>query len=159
VPRVANVSVDATILATMAGVSILCGVGFGLVPALRATAVDLSSSLKESARGATEGARQGRLRGLLVVSQFALALPLLVGAGLMIRSFAALQAIDPGFDSEGVLTLQVSLAGTSQVKAGRPETFYPELVRRVEALPGVASASAINHLPLAGDMWGIGFTV
>lgn len=159
VPRVASVSVDGAILAVMAGVSILCGIGFGLVPALRATAVDLSSSLKEGGRGATDGARQGRLRGVLVISQFALALPLLVGAGLMIRSFAALQAIDPGFASEGVLTLQVSLAGTSQARPGRPEAFYPEVLRRVGALPGVASASAINHLPLAGDIWGVGIDV
>lgn len=154
VPRVASVSVDGTVLGVMVAIILVAGVGFGLVPALRATSADLGSALKDGGRTGTEGGRHGRLRSLLVVSQFALALPLLVGAGLMIRSFAALQSVNPGFDADGVLSMTVSVSGTGQMTEGRRSVFFPELVRRVSALPGVTAASAINHLPLAGDVWG-----
>jgi putative ABC transport system permease protein len=99
------------------------------------------------------------LRKLLLVSQVALTLMLLVGAGLMIRTFVALRAIDPGFDPRHVLSLVVSVTGSPEAAPGRRATFFPQLVGRIESLPGVESASAINHLPLAGDLWGLSYWV
>src|SRR6185436_4891876 len=89
-----------------------------------------------------------------------LALVLAVGAGLMMRSFVALQAIDPGFDARGVVSLVVSLGGSkSQASPEARFAFFQQLQQRIEALPGVRSASAINHLPLAGDLWGWPFWI
>ena len=108
--------------------------------------------LKESGRGTTGGRR--RLRETLVVAELALALVLLIGAGLLMNSFLKLQAVDPGFNPRNVLTMTISLAGASQYVGPARETFYQQLTERLTALPGVESASAINHLPLAGDRWG-----
>jgi putative ABC transport system permease protein len=159
IPRIDSVAVDGPVLAFAAGMSLLTGPLFGLAPAVRASAWEVSEALKEGARATTEGRGRHRLRSLLVASEFALALVLSAGAGLMIRSFLALQAIDPGFDPHGVLTLVVSVAGAEAGAPGRRAAFYQELVRRVRALPGVRSASAVNHLPLAGDLWGMRFHV
>jgi putative ABC transport system permease protein len=134
-------------------VSGLTGLGFGLTPALQVWAVNLSDSLKEGGRGSTEGIRRNRLRSLLVASEFALALILLVGAGLMIRTFFALQAIDPGFNAHDVLSMVVRVTGSRSAEPSRCAAFYRQLLERVRALPSVWSASAINHLPLAGDLW------
>src|SRR5262249_23701241 len=127
VPRVADVGANGWILGGMLGGSLPGGVGFGLLPPPPATAVDLGSSPQEGRRGATAARRHGRLRAILVVSQFALALPLLVGAGLMTRSFVALTAIDPGFDARGVAAMQVSVAGTANIEPGRRAVLYPEM--------------------------------
>ncbi|MBZ5555861.1 MAG: ABC transporter permease [Acidobacteriia bacterium] len=140
-------------LAFLLVTAVLAGVVFGLAPALQGSVRDAADALKENGRGSTDGRRRSRLRDLLVASEFALAVVLLVGAGLMIRSFAGLQAIDAGFDPRGVLTMIVSVAGSGQAEPGRRRVFYDELVQRVQALPGVTAASMINHLPLAGDIW------
>jgi putative ABC transport system permease protein len=97
------------------------------------------------------------LRSALVTSEFALAFVLLTGAGLMIRSLLELESLDPGFDPHNVLSMTVSVKG-SQEEAVRAE-FYPRLIERLKALPGVESASGINHLPLAGDLWGQSFRI
>ena len=99
------------------------------------------------------------MRGALVGSEFALAVVLLAGAGLMIRAFLALQHVDPGFDPHGVLSMVVGVSGTEQATAGRTANFYQALLQRVSAVPGVQSASGINHLPLAGDEWGFKFRI
>jgi predicted permease len=158
-PRVETVGLDAAALVFVAVVSMATGVAFGLAPALQAARRDVGESLKEGARGSTEGGPRSRLRSLLVASEFALALVLSAAAGLMIRSFVALAAIDPGFDPRGVLTMVVSVTGSKQAEPPRRASFYQELVEQVRALPGVRSASAINHLPLAGDIWGWPFKV
>jgi putative ABC transport system permease protein len=132
---------------------------FGLAPALHAAVGNLSGALKESGRGGTDGVRSGRVRGFLVASEFALAFMLLIGAGLMIRSFLALQALDPGFNPSHVLSMVVSVAGTNLAEPGRRENFYRQLLQQVRTVPGVVSAGAINHLPLAGDMWGTSFNI
>jgi putative ABC transport system permease protein len=111
----------------------------------------LNQTLKESGRGA--GGGRSRLRETLVIVELALALVTLIGAGLLMNSFLKLQAVDPGFNARNLLTMTVSLAGASQYVGPAREAFYRQLTDRLTALPGVESASAINHLPLAGDTW------
>ncbi len=159
IPRLEEVGVDGHALLFMAVVSILSGLAVGVAPALQASRVDLSSSLKDGGRGASDGRGKTRLRGLLVVSQVALTLVLLVGAGLMIRTFTALRAIDPGFDAEDVVTMSVSLAGSPHAAPARRADFFEQMVSHVEPLPGVTSASVINHVPLAGDTWSLSYSV
>src|SRR5208282_3338039 len=127
--------------------------------AMQATTVNLSDVLKEGGRGASESVGRNRLRSFLVASEFALALMLLIGAGLMIRSFFALQSVDPGFNPHRVLAMVVSVAGSNEADAERRALFYRQLLDRVRALPGVESAGGINHLPLAGDIWGWSFNI
>ncbi len=152
-----DLRLDGTVLLFTVAASLFAAVAVGLAPALGGGALNLGESLKEGGRGSSESAPGSRLRGLLVVSEFALALVLAIGAGLMLRSFAALEAIDPGFHTRGVLSMVVSVAGTAQAEPGRRAVFYRELLRRAGALPGVQAASAINHLPLAGDTWKFSF--
>ncbi|HEX8184768.1 MAG TPA: ABC transporter permease [Blastocatellia bacterium] len=158
-PRVESISLDSSVLYFTLAVSLLTGLIFGLAPALQSSRLDLNESLKEGGRGSTEGARRNRVRRLLVVAEMALALVLLIGGGLMIRSFARVQAIDPGFNPHNVLTFVVSLAGSQHSTRPQRLAFFDQLLNRIEALPSVESASAINHLPLAGDIWGLGFTI
>jgi predicted permease len=153
IPRLDTVALDGNVLLFVLAVSVLTGLGFGLAPAVRASAVHLNDSLKEGGRGAGEGLHHNRLRSLLVSSEFAMSLILLVGAGLMIRSFAALEAVDPGFNPEHVLSMMVSVTGAESAEPSHRVVFYRELLDRVRTLPGVESSSAINHLPLAGDLW------
>jgi predicted permease len=159
IPRVETIGVDGHVLLFAVGISLLTGLAFGMVPAWRATAVNLSDALKEGERGSGEGLQRNRLRGVLVGSEFALAVVLLAGAGLMIRTFLALQHVDPGFDPHGVLSMVVGVSGTEQAAAGRTGNFYQALLQRVRVVPGVQAASGINHLPLAGDEWGLTFHI
>jgi len=159
IPRVETVGVDGLVLLFALAISLLTGLAFGMVPAWRATAVNLSDALKEGKRGSSEGLHRNRLRGLLVGSEFALAVVLLAGAGLMVRTFLALQNVDAGFDPHGVLSMVVGVAGTEQASGGHTGNFYQEVLRKVAAVPGVQSVSGINHLPLAGDEWGFPFHI
>jgi predicted permease len=115
--------------------------------------------LKEGGRGDTGGVRSNRWRSFLVASEFALAFMLLIGAGLMIRSFIALQAVDPGFDPHHVLSMIVSVAGSREAAPGGRAVFYRQLLQQVRRLADVQSAAGINHLPLAGDLWGWDFEI
>ncbi|MCI0489449.1 MAG: ABC transporter permease [Blastocatellia bacterium] len=155
-PRQQVIGIDGGVLWFTLLLSLITGVLFSLVPALKASKPDLNETLKESSRQSQSG---GGLRSLLVIAEIALALVLLTGAGLMIRSFAGLRAIDPGFDAENLLTMKVSVAGTNHSPGPRREAFFRRLIERIESLPGVRSASAINHLPLAGDRWGRSFSM
>ncbi|NTX60188.1 ABC transporter permease [Myxococcus sp. CA051A] len=148
-PRAAEVGLDVSSVLFTVGISVLTGVGFGLVPALQASRVDLSATMREGSRG-TEGGKAGRLRAGLVVGQVAFALVLLVGAGLFLRSFQALTQVEAGFTPEGVLTGQLVLPATSYAKPEDQRAFQRELLRRVQALPGVESAAVANMLPLGG---------
>ncbi len=158
-PRAQTISLDGYVLCFTLAISVLTGLVFGLVPALQASKLNLNESLKEGGRSSTEGRRRNRVRRLLVVSEIALALVLLVGGGLMIRSFLRLQSVDSGFNPRNVLTMIVSLAGSEHSTGPKRAAFFNQLIERVESLPGVESASAINHLPLAGDLWGLGFRI
>jgi putative ABC transport system permease protein len=159
IPRLDATELDLRVLVFAVGVSFLTGIAFGLAPAVQASAPDLNRGLRESERGSTAGAGRHRLRRLLMASEVALALVLLVGAGLMIRTFVALRGVDPGFRPDHVLTAVVSVTGSTAAAPGRRLAFYRDVLDRVRALPGVVSAGAINHLPLAGDMWGWPFAV
>jgi putative ABC transport system permease protein len=151
-PRLNEIKLDGMVLLFTFTVSILTSVLFGLAPALAASRADLNQVFKETGRGVTGGRR--RLREMLVVAELALALVLLVGAGLLMNSFVKLQAVEPGFNPRNVLTMTTSLAGASQLVGSAREEFYQQLSARLAALPGVESVGAINHLPLAGDRWG-----
>jgi predicted permease len=159
IPRVESIAVDGRVALFLFSITALTVVLFGLAPAAQAASGNLSDALKEGGRGGSEGAGSSRLRSVLVASEFALAFMLLIGAGLLIRSFAALQSVDPGFDPRNVLSMVVSVAGSGEAEPGRREAFYRELLERARSLPGVRSAGAINHLPLAGDMWGSSFRI
>jgi predicted permease len=159
IPRVQTVSIDLHAALFLFAATILTSIGFGLVPALQASAVNVNDTLKEGGRSGSDGVRRNHLRSLLVVSEFALALMLLIGAGLMIRTFAALTAVDPGFNPHNLISMMVSVAGSKEADAGRRELFYRQLIERVRSFPGVQAAGAINHLPLAGDLWGWHFAI
>ncbi|MGH9938719.1 MAG: ABC transporter permease, partial [Blastocatellia bacterium] len=156
-PRLSEIKIDGMALGFTLTVSLLTSLLFGLAPALAASKPDVHETLKESGRGSAGGRR--RLRETLVVAELALALVMLIGAGLLMNSFLKLQAVDPGFNPRNVLTMMVSLAGASQYVGPAREAFYRQLTDRLAALPGVESASAINHLPLAGDWWGTPLTI
>jgi predicted permease len=158
-PRLDTVGLDLRVLAVTLGVSLLTGVAFGLAPAVQASRSDLNVSLREGERGSTVGAGRHRLRRFLMASELALALVLLVGAGLMIRTFAALRAFDPGFRPAHVASAVVSVTGARAGEPGQRLPFYRAVLERIRSSPGVVSASAINHLPLAGDIWGFPFNV
>jgi predicted permease len=159
IPRLETVSLDSHVLLFVLGISILTGLLFGIVPALQASIINPSESLKEGGRNSAGAASHGRLRNVMVASEFAMALVLLVGAGLMIRSLIAIYKVDPGFDSHNVITMQVSVSGSAAGQPERRAAFYQQVVDGVRSLPGVQSASAINHIPLAGDDWGFPFLV
>ncbi|HEV8409207.1 MAG TPA: ABC transporter permease [Gemmatimonadaceae bacterium] len=158
IPRVETITLDPRVLLATAFITLLTGVAFGLAPAVRASNADLTSSLKEGERGSTEG-RKNRTRSVLIASEFALALMLLVGAGLLIRSFVAMQSLNPGYDPANVLTMVVPVTGTSSSPEGKRAAFYDALLGKIRAMPGVQSASAVNHIPIGGDNWGIPFRI
>jgi predicted permease len=153
----AGVALDWRVLAFTIGVSFATGLLFGLIPARSASRPDLTTALKES-NGKSTGLRQSRSRSLLVMSEAALALILLTGAGLLIRTYAALRAVDPGFDTAGVLTTQVSVTGTRFERTSNLDQLVREGVGRMRALPGVASASAACCIPLE-TVWQLPFIV
>jgi predicted permease len=152
VPRAAEIEIDARVFAFTALVALLTGLAFGLVPALRASQTTVSEVLKEGGRDAVGAARAASARGLLVVVEIALSLILLVGAGLLIRSFLRLQTVAPGFSTRNILSFRLSLAGSKHgAVAARPQ-FYRELQTRIESLPSVESVGAVSELPLGGDL-------
>ncbi len=153
IPRLQNVTLDGRVLLFTSAVTMLTGVLFGLAPALRGSRVNLGETLKEGARGSTGGGGQ-RLRNALVVTEVALSLVLLVGAGLLIRSFMRVQQVEPGFDERGVLSLRLSVGGTGY-QGERTTEYFDQLLKRVRALPGVESAGAASIIPLSGGIgWG-----
>jgi putative ABC transport system permease protein len=143
-PGLDQASVSLGVLAFTLLLSILTGIAFGLIPALSASKIGLNHSLKESTRGSTEGVRRKRLGGVLVCAEFALALVLLAGAGLLIRSFVALSGVQLGFDPHKVLSMRIALLGQGYAEQGRQVEFFRSLLQSVQALPGVVSAAVID---------------
>jgi predicted permease len=157
-PHNAAVTLDWRVLLFAAGVSLLTGILFGLFPALDASRVDLTTALNQGDGRSGPSRRQTRARGLLVVSEIALALVLLIGAALLIRTFAALRAVDPGIDPHNVLTMRMSLAGSSFQDTRDVNRLIADSVRRIETLPAVARAGAAYNLPVEG-LFGIPFNI
>ena len=158
-PRLQAVAIDGRILAFTLGVSMLTGLLFGLAPALQGRGLNLSEVLKEGSRGGSGGPRQRRLRDLLVAAEVALALVLLVGAGLLMRSFLKLRQTDPGFKPAGVLTMSFSLPSSRYKKPEQTVAFYQTLIDRISTLPGVQSAGASTDLPWTGYDENSGFII
>ncbi len=160
-PRADEIGPDLRVLAFTALVSLFTGLLFGLAPAWRVSRPDVVSALNESARGSSETARGRRLRGILVTAEMVLAFVLLVGAGLLIRSFWQLQKVPIGFDPNHVMTASVSLPegdGGPEVTK-RAAQFYVQLMERANAIPGARSVAAISPLPLSGADWRTGFDI
>jgi putative ABC transport system permease protein len=149
-PRLDEVKVDGAAIGFTFAVSLVTGLIFGLAPAAQVSKTNLSEFLKEGARGSTGGARANRVRSLLVVSEIALSLVLLIGAGLMIRSFARLMNVNPGFNPQNVFTMQIFLPQSKYSEGRDRAAFFKQVINRVEAIPGVETAGAITHLPLSG---------
>jgi putative ABC transport system permease protein len=149
-PLIEQVGVDGRIMGFAAAVTLAAGVFFGILPALRASGAKPASALKDAGRSG-HGRRSGRLRSGLVVGQVALALMLLVGAGLLLRSFQKLQQVDLGFEPEGVLSMQMQLPPVRFPDATTRLAFFEQLEERLQAIPGVESVGSITNLPLAGQ--------
>jgi putative ABC transport system permease protein len=147
-PRAADIAVDPRVLGFTLLVSCATGLVFGLAPALQFTKPDLHGALKESARGSTGGAGGGRLRELLIVSEVALSLVLLVGAGLLFRSFIRLRAVELGFRPQSLLTFKLSPSGERFQTDAQYSSFFRDVAERVAAIPGVEAVGVINTLPL-----------
>ncbi len=175
IPRLQEVGMEAGVLVFVLALSTLTGILFGWLPALRAVGTNLSESLRQGGRQVA-GLGSRWVRSFLVVAEMALALVLLVGAGLLIRSFAGVLQQDPGFNPKNLLTLRVeppqvsSLRGQSPqaletfmqqlaVERSRAGAFYRSLLERIEQLPGVQSAAAVNRRPFSGNWWGTSFSI
>ena len=158
IPRAVQVGMDWRVLGFTLGVSLLTGLIFGLAPAFHSSKTELVESLKEGGRGTSEGARRNRVRNVLVVGELATVVILLVGAGLLIQSLWRLQRVNSGLQPENVLTANVGLPEI-KYKSDRQSQFFIDLRNRLEATPGVQSASSIYPLPLSGDRFSISFEI
>ncbi|HEY7184239.1 MAG TPA: ABC transporter permease, partial [Blastocatellia bacterium] len=152
-PRVMDLSLDVRILAFTIAITLLTGLSFGLVPALQISKPNLNETLKDAGRGSTGGGRRRLVRNALVVVEVAISLVLLVGAGLLIRSFISLQKVDPGFDPKNALTVSISLPERKYPERDRQAAFYSRLIERVSALPGVQAMGAASAVPFSSAHW------
>lgn len=150
-PTVGAIGIDGPVLAFTAVVAIAAGVLFGLAPALQTTKMDMRPALSDASRGSTGGMNRHRVRNVLIVAEVALALMLLVGAGLLIRSFARLQQVQPGFDPAGLLVADVPLSPKAYAKPAQRMEFFDRIIERARNLPGVLSAGAAAVLPVSGS--------
>ncbi|MFN0120060.1 MAG: ABC transporter permease [Blastocatellia bacterium] len=148
-PRAREVGIDRVVLAFTAGLSLLTGLLFGMIPALTAARPALNETLKEGGRTGG-GLQRNRLRGALIVGEMALSLALLVGAGLLSKSFRQLMEVNPGFQAGNLLTMNVALPGEKYKAEAQVISFYRELPARLESLPGVKAVSAVSSLPISG---------
>ena len=147
-PRGIPIGIDLRVLLFTVGISLLTGIVFGTLPALQLARTDLQATLRDEGRGSSAGHGRVRMKGLLVVGQVALSLLLLIGAGLLLRSFGKLLQVDPGFDARNVLAMNVSLPTVKYAKPEQQIAFFDEVLRRVRALPGVRGAAISAALPL-----------
>ncbi|MFL6276630.1 MAG: ABC transporter permease [Blastocatellia bacterium] len=150
-PRMREASLDGWVLAFTAGITLLTGIIFGLVPALQASRPNLNETLKDAGRGSTEGGRRHLFRSVLIVMEVATALVLLVGAGLLIKSFMRLQQVDPGFNPDNALMVKIALPQKKYTTPEQGGAFYKQLLEKVAALPGVEAVGASCVLPLDDD--------
>jgi putative ABC transport system permease protein len=147
-PQGIPVGIDLRVLLFTLGISLLTGIIFGMLPAFQLSRVDLQAALRDEGRGTSSGHGRARMKSLLVVGQVALSLLLLIGAGLLLRSFGKLLLIDPGFDSRNVLAMNITLPTVKYAKPEQQIAFFDEVLRRVRALPGVRDAAMSAAQPL-----------
>ncbi|HTG18112.1 MAG TPA: ABC transporter permease, partial [Blastocatellia bacterium] len=157
IPRAREINLDGRVLAFTIAISLLTGIIFGLVPALQSSKPDLNETLKDAGRGST--GKRHLLRSGLVVSEVALTLILLIGAGLMIRSFYRLQRVDPGFNYDHLLTFNVSLPQKKYPEDQQKTSFYEQLAEKLRGLPGVQTVGLSSGLPLGNNGWQTSFVV
>jgi predicted permease len=149
-PRLEEVTIDARVLALTIALTVVTGLTVGLIPALRGTPPDLTNSLREGRPGTGSGTSKAQLRSALVVGQIAIALVLLVGAGLLVRSFWRLQAVKPGFDAHDLVTLRVMPPSPRYDDPTRAVILYQTLAEAARTVPGVGSVALTNHVPVTG---------
>ncbi|MDX6613046.1 MAG: hypothetical protein QOD75_2232, partial [Blastocatellia bacterium] len=155
-PRFDEIQMDTRVFLFTLGVTVLTGLIFGLAPALQTSRTDLNDTLKESGRRGSGGERHNRLGGLLIVSEIALSFMLLVGAGLLVKSFMRVRDVSPGFNPANVLTMRLS-ATPGKYASGEPRAqLYRQVIEHVKSVPGVESAGGILSLPLGGDTFNVG---
>ena len=158
IPRLEELGMDLRVLGFTLAISILTGIVFGLAPALRASRVDLTTNLKAGAKGSLSGGlsiRHDKLRGALVIAELAISLPLLVGAGLLVRSFVRLANVSPGFNPQQVVSMNVGAYGPKFKDPTTRVQFYQQLAERIRHLPGVTATGAVSALPLTSAIgWG-----
>jgi putative ABC transport system permease protein len=159
VPRLTEVRINPVVITFTFGVACLTSLVFGLIPALQASRPQVEEALKDATRGSTGGRRSQRLRAAFVVSQFGLSLVLLVGAGLLMRSFAQLRAVQPGFDPANVVTLWQALPKARYSEADEQIRFFDELLAKFRSLPGITNAGLVNPMPFSGNSQSRTFTI
>jgi len=150
-PQMADVSMDLRVLVFTALISVLSGVLFGLTPSLQLSRVDLNTILRDEGRGSAGNRKRDRARSVLVVAQVALAMVLLVGSGLLVRSFNRLRTASPGFEPQGTLTMQTYLPPARYPQASQKIAFYTNALRNMQTVPGVQSASISTALPVLAN--------
>jgi putative ABC transport system permease protein len=153
VPRSAEVRVDGWALAFSLGLAVLTGIGFGLVPAFHALRVDLNSVLKDAGRGSSDGRGRHRLRNALVVAELTIAVVLLTGAGLLMRSFTRIIRVDPGFRTDSAVIMDLSLPAKKYKEPAQQALFADQALERLGRIPGVTAAAAVQALPFHGDYY------
>ena len=158
IPRLAEARIDFPVLGFALLTSVLTGVVFGLAPALRMSRPDVNESLKEASRTSSGASAGSRLRGVLVVAEVAVAFVLVIGAGLLIRSFRLIQSVEPGFRAENVLAMDIAPPPSKYRQPFERVAFFQEVLERVEAVPGVRSAAVVSDFPLGGSGGG-GFVI
>ena len=156
IPRLATVGLNTPVLIFTMGVSIACALLFALLPALRSSSLDTAGLLRTSLSPSRE---TGNLRGILLVSEVALSMMLLAGAGLLLRSFVGLSALSPGFDARGVLTMSVSVPEAHYKTSAALQSYWDQALNRLRTLPGVASVGGVTPLPLSGDDFSSSFQI
>jgi len=154
-----SVSIDGAVLAFTLALSLLVGMVAGLAPALGVSRLDLNDTLKEGSRGVTGNQRRNRIRGALVVAEIALALVLLIGAGLTLKSFMILERVDAGVHPENVLVMNISMGGKKYAKTQARAPFMETVLHRIEQLPGVQSAAVVTDVPLTDNSDSMGISI
>jgi predicted permease len=158
IPRMEEIAVNGTVLLVTGGVAVVTGLLFGIVPALRATAASSAAAgAMIGSRRSTQGARHHRIAGILVGAEVALAVTLVIGAQLLVRSFAELRSVETGYDTSHLIAARVSPPGASYTNddLGRVNAFYTAVLSRLAATPGVQQAAAVDKMPIASPVWGI----
>ncbi|MBV9574368.1 MAG: ABC transporter permease [Acidobacteriales bacterium] len=159
IPRQAEVGFDGMALLFAGAVTVLSVLFAGLVPSVQALQADLNADLKEGNRGSSQNAVGGSARSAFIAAEVALSLVLLAGAALMMRTMLALQVVDAGFNPHNLLTMQIAVSGTEYDQNHRRGNLFREVRNNLAAVPGIESVSAINHLPIGGDIWNLGYTI